>query len=713
MNPADLGTARLTPDDPVVVSTCGSWTLEYTAGKYGLDDGGGLIVVQRPMADAVPLQTEDPAAPAYLSAETDADAQLRVSFQKRYWIRPCKDAVVVGVFDGSVAPGQKVRVSLGDTRGGSAGWTLQTFPESAHRFHVLVDAFGTREYYPLAESPCLRIEPGEPARLDAVLPSYARPDEDVPLRFRVMDRWYNPLDEFRGELEVQTPAGVRRFELAGGSGEAGALRFAEEGVYRLELRCGDLRGVSNPVCVRADVPTVFWADMHGQTEQTVGTGSVEEYFRFARDKGLLDATSWQGNDFQVTDALWQEVCRQTERFNEPGRFTTFLGYEWSGLTPCGGDHNIYFLNDHQQIHRSSHWQIHDGSDESTDRYPVSELWREFDGREDVMAIAHVGGRHGNLEFWDDRICRLVEVHSHHGTFEWLLHEAIERGLIFGVAGQSDDHSGRPGLSAPLRALPRDFATFDVFGGLTGIYADRCDRESLWQALRQRRCWATTGERILLELSCGTAIMGDVLDRNAAGAALELSAAVVGTAGLLEVELYRNSEPIARLAPPESDGNWIRVEWSGVRIRSRSKIADWPIEIQSVGGRILEVRPYGFRQSDEYARLADDRTVQVSSRTSGDLRGVFCRVDEATDSLQFRSPHLEETIALDSLHAQPREIPAGGINLAVRCSRQGPDGRPLNARLEHVDAVPGAPAAYWLRAVQIDGHMAWSSPIFVR
>ena len=44
----------------------------------------------------------------------------------------------------------------------------------------------------------------------------------------------------------------------------------------------------------------YWGDLHGQSEETIGTGSAEEYFSFARDRAFVDACGHQGNDFQIT-----------------------------------------------------------------------------------------------------------------------------------------------------------------------------------------------------------------------------------------------------------------------------------------------------------------------------------------------------------------------------------------------------------------------------
>ena len=49
------------------------------------------------------------------------------------------------------------------------------------------------------------------------------------------------------------------------------------------------RGYAVTLVVReAGAPALYWGDAHGQTRSTVGTGTVEEYYLYARDKALVD-----------------------------------------------------------------------------------------------------------------------------------------------------------------------------------------------------------------------------------------------------------------------------------------------------------------------------------------------------------------------------------------------------------------------------------------
>src|SRR5262249_38845481 len=107
----------------------------------------------------------------------------------------------------------------------------------------------------------------------------------------------------------------------------------------------DLRLISNEaVLARANPLRVveaaplrrYGADLHGQSGETIGMGTAEEYFTYARDKAFIDMVGHQGNDFQITDEFWKHLNELTARFDEPGRFVCLPGYEWSGNTGMGG-----------------------------------------------------------------------------------------------------------------------------------------------------------------------------------------------------------------------------------------------------------------------------------------------------------------------------------------------------------------------------------------
>ena len=99
------GTAELSPSEPVVAGTYGTWRLTYTVGRYGIDNTGSILVCWKFASDWGRPQTTDPAGENYLTAATTGEATLRASYIFKGFTRPWYHVVWVDVYDGDLAPG--------------------------------------------------------------------------------------------------------------------------------------------------------------------------------------------------------------------------------------------------------------------------------------------------------------------------------------------------------------------------------------------------------------------------------------------------------------------------------------------------------------------------------------------------------------------------------------------------------------------------------
>ena len=720
-----LGKVAISPSRDVNAGSYCSWTITITVGKHGIDHGGHIAIARRNVSDMQIPQFDDPAEPGYTTASTTGKAKLRARYTSRGYIRPWRAALIIDVYDGSLAPGDQVIIILGDRSRGSPGLRAQTFSEEEHTFLALVDPFGTGLFREIPDSPRIRIVGGPVDRLRLVAPSYVISGTPFSLGVCAQDSWGNPAPHYEGTIGFETtdPQAALPGRYSFDRSQGGARRFKsiilrQPSKHWITIRDEEnrLTATSNPIiCERGERGLkLLWGDLHGQTKGTVGTGSVEEYFRFGRDVAFLDFIGHSGNDFQITKEHWAEICREVKRFNQPGEFVTFLGYEWSGLTPAGGDHNIYFLGDDQQIHRSDHWLIEDKSDAESDRYPISELYKSFKGRRDVMSVPHVGGRYGNLDYYDERFSPVVEIHSHHGTFEWLAEDALRRGLRVGFIAGSDDHSGRPGATYPTGASSSGLTAFPVRGGLTAVYSNALTRKSIWEALQRRHCFATTGERIILQLHSGTHMMGDELSTDSPPT---LAAEIHGTAPIFDVRLMRGTELLYRypvLDPEEGGGKKIAIIWSGVRVKSRQRQMKWDGGLTLSDGRIISAEEFAFDLPDQGISRLSNQELQWRSTTSGDPDGVILEVDASEDAtIRFTSGPASFTIQLKDVTPTPRVFQGAGINGKVEVSAISTSRGPRSVEFKYTDKSPMIGMnPYYLRVTQADGAMAWSSPIFV-
>jgi hypothetical protein len=721
-DPRYVGRAWITPATPVVAGAWGTWTVSYQVGAYGYDERARLKIAWRFASDWGTPQFTDPKGANYTTVrlETTCDtAVAAIAFEPRGQVRPWLKTVAVAVADGSLYPGDRVHVTIGDRSGGGPGSRAQTFRERRCEWRVFVDPFGTEQYAVLAGSPELDVVGGALHRLVAVAPTTVRPGEAFDALVKAEDLWGNPCERFTGTVTLAAEGieGMPR-DVRFTSGEVAVVRLPGlrlgAGETRIVATHEDHRAQSNVILALATGEAkTFWGDLHGQTRATVGTGTIEEYFAFGRDVALLDMMCHQANDFQVTESEWQSLRRNIDRFHEDGRCVIFVGYEWSGMTPGGGDRNVMYKGDVASLHRSSHAEVDDMSDAATDCFPVTKLFEELQGRDDVMLIPHIGGRYADIVgFHDPKLEHVIEIYSDWGRFEWLLEDALRSGYKVGFVANSDGHKGRPGASHP------GASTFGAYGGVTCVLSESLTRDAVFEAIRQRHCYGTTAaQRIHVELAVNGLPMG------AEGTALgpvRIAGRVVGTGPLERIDVFRGLE-IIRAASPYDRASFegsrrYRVAWAGSRVRGRDRLTRWDGSLEISEGRILDAVPFAMENPEKGIKEQTSSRVAWISNTTGDDDGVDLTLDAPADAvLRLRTPVIDLDVRLGDLaDGATRTFPAGGIDLRVFMRRLPSRGFTQELRFDHTDVAPprGACHAYWIRATQEDGAQAWTSPVYL-
>lgn len=702
----EYGRAEITPAKAVVAGSYHCWEITYTVGELGMDDGSTLKIAANMTSDWGIPQFEDSQGENFATVETTGSAIVDASYDPQGHVRPWKHTVTIDVYDGSLNKGDTITLRLGDRSEGSLGHRAQTFVEEDFRIAVLVDAFGTGEFVKLSEDLTFDVQPGTADSIVAVAPSTTGLDEAVTVSIRIEDFWGNTATGYDGSFTIAADGGALedQVDVSEGTGET-MVTLEESSVHRLEIKSNDeeLVTTTNPIVVNDGEEDLFWGDIHGQSGETVGTGDIWGYLQYARDNAFLDFTSHAGNDFQITDAFWEEIQEAINEFHTPGEFVTFLCYEWSANTSRGGDHNVYFRDGEGEIHRSSRWQIEEDKNKHLGTHPVESLYDHYSGRDDVLIIPHQGGRPATLDTFDPKLSPFVEIVSVWGVFEWFGQEALERGYPVGFVGGSDDHSGRPGAT-----YPSNQTDFNIAGGLMAVRGDDLSRDTLWEAFKQRQCYGTTGARIFLETSiAGTGMGGTVsVDHSP-----EVDVTVEGTSPLSQVDLFRGSDRIA--SRTFDDGaDMIEFTWSGARSRTRHKVQGWSGGLSIDKGRIAEIEEFGFDHPEQGIKTRTDTTLQWDGATSGNYQGVRVRFDAPVDTtVAFATQPVETTFTLSDLDTG-FTIDAGHLDKQLEIRRVG-DFSEQGAQFTFVDdEVEFGDHPYFVRVTQADGEMAWSSPIFV-
>ena len=736
--PEHMGSIKLSPSGPFVAGSYAELVLVYTAGTFGIDDTGMVKVSWRTTSDLSKPQFDKPDAPNFTTVEASNGAKLEVWFD-RLNIRPYANTLLIRVGRGYLRAGDTLTIRLGDRRRGSPGLRLQTNVEKRVELRTSVDAFAAYEFCELPEQPAFDLVPGPATKWKAILPSLAVVGEPFRLAIVAEDKWGNPTDDAAGTLKLQSSRPLHglpdNIAIAKGDNPCVIenLVAADSGDLDLTVAAnGQIAAQANPLRVVSAAPLRrYWADLHGQSGETIGMGTAEDYFRYARDKAFVDMVGHQGNDFQITDTFWKKLNELTAQFDRPGKFVCLPGYEWSGNTGMGGDRNIFFRHEGRPIRRSSHILVEDET--STDAiYTADKLFEAMSG-EDCRVIAHVGGRYANVKYaHDGRVERTVEVHSTWGTFEWILHDAFEMGFRVGVVCHSDDHKGRPGATTP------GASTFGAIGGLSCYFMPELTRDALFEALRKRWHYGTTGTRLYLDVR-GTferdvigfsedpmlgsaqefvvreAMMGDIIRPKSVP--MKLAVEVIGTASLDRVDVFHGTHIVQSERPfaPSDLGCRVRILWQGAEYRGRGRETIWQGKLEVMGNRIERFAAVNFLNPERKVQeITPNVALAWTSVTTGNLAGIDLWLSEArAGKLRIETNLSSGEVDLNQLADLTVVFDAGGLGRKLSVYRLPDVDWSPRLMFEHrVTFNRGADLPVYVRVTQADGHQAWSSPIYL-
>jgi hypothetical protein len=529
-----------------------------------------------PKNSARRVQATDPNAPDYVSASAQrsqatltctVEGQSEDEFVKS--MRPGLDGTPnryvfvtrVDVTAGSVRAGESIEVSYG-------AFGAAPHPQGDEAVGVIAE---TSEGAVIPdERPRIRVVASEPVELVCHAPSVAAVGERVELRVIALDSAGNAA-RLPGPIRmvaVDGPASVDPEDVRHDDQRALVpVRLGAEGVVRVRVAIpGVSAAVSDPVLVRTE-PTrrIFWGDLHSHaTESFDGTG--QRPFDYARDVACLDFYALTEHAEGWRDGAWARIREAVAGHDRDGEFVVLPGYEATFPSPWG-HHNVYF--------RGADGPVLGALDGT-----LPDLWHRL-AEGEALTVPH----HTGVEFlrplpvggfrqtspvaidWshhDPALRTIVEIYSAHGQSELFDPEhplAYERsdfqfnrsargphyaqdawrlGHWLGTIASSDDHHGQPGRGEY---------------GLVAVAAPSLTRGSIFDALRERACYATTGARMIVELNIAGATMGQ--EATAADGQMLVAVRVHGTATIAFAEIVAlplggGEAVVARWEPGSAD-----------------------------------------------------------------------------------------------------------------------------------------------------------------
>lgn len=343
------------------------------------------------------------------------------------------------------------------------------------------------------------------------------------------------------------------------------LYFNEPGIYTIRLLNTNTKEVfrSFPIkCFAENTRHLFWGLLHGESERIDSTENIESCLRHIRDEKALNFFGCSPFESQeeTSNDTWKNVIQNISDFDEVDRFTTLVGFQYPGEKSKEGIRVIVYGKDNKSILRKKDIKYSS----------LSKIYKSFSPKEIISIPSFTMGKGYDYNFdnFDPDFERVVEIYNAWGssectkkegnplpieskgkkgiqeTGEGSIQNALLRNLRFGfVGGGLDDR----GIYADLFESDQE----QYAPGLTAIIAPEHTKTSMIEALYNRSCYATTGERIIVGLYLAGLPMGSETNTNVKQGLLynrHLSGYVAGTTTLKTVEIIRNGKVIQTFKP---------------------------------------------------------------------------------------------------------------------------------------------------------------------
>lgn len=736
-NPNAVGTLTSDGTKPMVAGTYQTIAQTYTVGDMGMAVGGGVLIARHFMSNqGQPYQADDPKGDDYITIKSsNAGAKFKVESEPMGGMhggfRGAVETLVFRLEGAPLAKGDTVTVTYGDRSGGSQGFRIQTFSNDRFPLPIYVDLEGKKNFFTLPIF-AHKVIGGAATGVHGFAPSIIKTGEPFEISIRSEDRFSNRASgaipgydvTVNGKPFKSIPAGEQPITLLSD------IKFDQPGIYRFGIRTtdGKLTGDTNPVWVQENPKNrIYWGEMHGHCGYAEGQGTPDGFFTFGRDDARLDFLTLTEHDLWMDDFEWKTLADKVREYHKEGSFITILGHEWTQDTELGGHHNVFFRTPDnrkraniQRVHRLS---------------SLYQTLRAENDLKDVLVIPHAHEA-GDWRMNDPELEKLIEIMSMHGTFQWYGEMFLNRGYEMGFVAASDDHLSHPGYSGPL---PRGLFQR---GGIAAVIAPSKTNDAIFDALKSVSTYATTNERIILDVSLNGGRMGSrvPLDKTR-----KIVGKAIGTAPIDSITIFKNGKPVwdqNYMTAKDGKSNSVLVSFysdSFPKGRANPRaMKTWSGYLTVEGAKLKSARL--LRPQNVYAEKvqidpAQPNKVAFTICTRGRDQSILLQLDGAgpNTSIDLNLSSGVELTPKTALYEVIARTPASKHSFRMKDMKEGAATEnypvltytdritvrtvnldvPMEEDFSYTDTdEEGEGDYYFTRVTQLGEGMAWSSPIWV-
>lgn len=268
--------------------------------------------------------------------------------------------------------------------------------------------------------------------------------------------------------------------------------------------------------VGEEVLNYYFGQLHSHTaEGSDGIGTFDEAYSWARDHAhadffaVTDHSNWFDNELNYNldgakdtsklSTRWNKMHETADKYNEDGKFAAIAGYEmtWSGSTGGWGHINTF---------NTSGFETRSNSKMDLKAY-YADLAAHPDS---ISQLNHPGTTFGDFADFGyytpqaDKVVDLVEVGNGEGpvrgsgyfpSYQYYT-RALDKGWHLAPTNNGDNHKGK---------------WVDANTARDVILAPKLTRESIFDAIRKLRVYATEDQNLKISYKVNGKVMGSLLD----------------------------------------------------------------------------------------------------------------------------------------------------------------------------------------------------------
>ena len=255
---------------------------------------------------------------------------------------------------------------------------------------------------------------------------------------------------------------------------------------------------------------LYFGQLHSHTNISDGTGTVDDAYQYAENNAkvdflaVTDHSNWFDNDTKASLAdgsmsvAWNKGLNAADKYNKDGDFVAIYGYEmtWSGST--GGYGHINTFNTPGFETRTN------------SKMDLKNYYNALKTQKQSMSqLNHPGKTFGDFSdfaYYDaeiDKQVTLIEVGNGEGairgsgyfpSYEYYT-RALDKGWHVAPTNNQDNHKGKWGNANTARTV---------------VEASDLSRESVYDAIKERRVYATEDENLKISYEVNGNTMGSII-----------------------------------------------------------------------------------------------------------------------------------------------------------------------------------------------------------